>query len=688
MLLLLLALVATYAVVPATRAPLELVTFAVYASTACASLAWLGYCVVSICVNIVVAVAVGLFIDGPLATRHLTSTRHHTSSHAPTPRSRDTLGSRTLEALRLLCALLLATVTSASSAVVPTTPSLPSCSLPQPNPAASPLGRMLDALVSMQLPLWVAAIAAVALAAAAAAAAAASAAAAAVATNVGPAGAAHVHAAATATTAAVIPSDGGPTGRMEGGAARVPPVQAVSTSAAQAAAHAAAPAGNPALAAVLLPTGTTSTTDRGPDGRPRRNGRRHSRAHRSASRAASRSVSSAPGTSNASPRAHHGRTASPARAGTTSAGRGKQPSPARGHGPARKGDEQRHGARAPTSSPRPSPPSAMPPTGSSAPWPAGGFTFAPVFNIGAATGCTVGDNNGNPGSMGANRDTRAGTPPPAAPVRQAAPTRVAAQSPAPSRQPSSTTPAPPSCKYCGWVNPNHTPEFCRRKPRPTATGPKAPSQPSPRQAPSHPSAAPTAHTGASYAETASKAAATATAAATASRLAAAAGSAASATSRSTDRPSASNGKPHGQAKGISALTAAGEWAYASGKHLFSGDGTGNDCMIDCIRLAVWGKRSPAPLQHLKVLRDAVLDTIAAAPAVLGNACYLATGITITGASQLRVLSALAESQSGSTRSGRMGELEDLCAFVRIVFQGRLGIRVWALSTTGTATDPE
>ena len=238
------------------------------------------------------------------------------------------------------------------------------------------------------------------------------------------------------------------------------------------------------------------------------------------------------------------------------------------------------------------------------------------------------------------------------------------------------------------MNPNHTPEFCRRKPRPTATGSKAPPRPPPRQAPTHPSAAPAAHTGASYAETASKAAATATAAAAASRLAAATGSAAPATPRSTDRPSASNRQPHGQAKGISALTAVGEWAYASGKHLFSGDGTGNDCMIDCIRLAVWGRRSPAPLQHLKALRDAVLDTIAAAPAVLGHACHLATGITITGASQLRVLSALAESQSGSTRSGRMGELEDLCAFVRIVFQGRLGIRVWALSTTGTVTDPD
>lgn len=142
------------------------------------------------------------------------------------------------------------------------------------------------------------------------------------------------------------------------------------------------------------------------------------------------------------------------------------------------------------------------------------------------------------------------------------------------------------------------------------------------------------------------------------------------------------------AKGISALTAAGKWAFAEGKHLFSGDGTGNDCMLDCIRLAVWGRRSLAPMQHLKALRDAVLNIIAAAPAALGNACHLATGITITGASKLRVLSALAESQSGGTRSGRMGELEDLCAFVSIVFQGRLGIRVWALSTTGTVTDPE
>jgi hypothetical protein len=238
------------------------------------------------------------------------------------------------------------------------------------------------------------------------------------------------------------------------------------------------------------------------------------------------------------------------------------------------------------------------------------------------------------------------------------------------------------------VNPNHTPEFCRRNPRSTATGSKAPPRPSPRQAPTHQSAAPAAHTGASYSETASKAAATAAAAATASRLAAATGSAAPATPRSTDRSSANNRQPDGQAKGISALTAAGEWAFASGKHLFSGESTGNDCMIDCIRLAVWGKRSPVPLQHLKALRDAVLKTIAEAPAVLGNACHLATGITITGASQLRVLSALAESQSGSTRSGRMGELEDLCAFVRIVFQGRLGIRVWALSTTGTVTDPD
>ena len=97
-------------------------------------------------------------------------------------------------------------------------------------------------------------------------------------------------------------------------------------------------------------------------------------------------------------------------------------------------------------------------------------------------------------------------------------------------------------------------------------------------------------------------------------------------------PAGTHDGPAGSPATVDFRAAAGEWARKHQKYLFSGNGTGNNCLFDCVGMAFNGSRKSSFNERVRELCQLVINTIAEAPAHLGEACHLSTGISISGAS--------------------------------------------------------
>ena len=97
-------------------------------------------------------------------------------------------------------------------------------------------------------------------------------------------------------------------------------------------------------------------------------------------------------------------------------------------------------------------------------------------------------------------------------------------------------------------------------------------------------------------------------------------------------PAGTHDGPAGSPATVDFRAAAGEWARKHQKYLFSGNGTGNNCLFDCVGMAFNGSRKSSFNERVRELCQLVINTIAEVPAHLGEACHLSTGISISGAS--------------------------------------------------------